>query len=137
MAELLATIAANAAERTVLAMPRSSSSSKITLARAPPMFDGEDKSKWDTWYDTLTDYIGAYESEFDSDKKKVYYTISHLGKSDGSSCPATVWKKNWKARTLKGGLSAFYTVEELIDELEASFKDQNGVQSAHLRLTTT
>ncbi|KAF8217677.1 hypothetical protein K438DRAFT_1952556 [Mycena galopus ATCC 62051] len=102
------------------------------------MFDGKDKSKWETWHDTLTDYIGAYKLEFESDKRKIYYMISLLGKSDGSSCPATIWKRNWKRRTFRGGyLSNLYAFEELIEELEMSFKDQNGVQSAHLRLTTT
>ncbi|KAF8193467.1 hypothetical protein K438DRAFT_1761629 [Mycena galopus ATCC 62051] len=138
MAEMLAQIATNAAEQAVLSMPRSSNGSKISLARMLPMFDGEDKSRWDTWQVALTDYIGAYESEFDSDKRKVYYTISLLEKSDSSSCPVAVWKRNWKKRTVRGGyLSELYTFKELIEELEASFKDQNGMQLAHLHLTTT
>ncbi|KAF8167024.1 hypothetical protein K438DRAFT_1983854 [Mycena galopus ATCC 62051] len=117
MAETLAHIAANTAEQVVLSILRSSNgSSKISLAKALPMFDSEDKSKWETWHDALTDYTGAYESEFDSNKRKVYYMISLLGKSDSSSCPAALY---------------------MFEELQSSFKDQNGVQSAHLCLTTT
>ncbi|KAF8172779.1 hypothetical protein K438DRAFT_1981267 [Mycena galopus ATCC 62051] len=127
IAEILAMVAEHAAQRAVKSIPRSSSSSKISLAKVPPMFDGEDKSKWETWYDALTDYIGAYESDFGTDKRKIYFTISLLGKSDGSPCQATIWKRNWKKRTLREGyLSDFYTFEELKDELELSFKDQNG-----------
>jgi hypothetical protein len=50
-------------------------SSKIVLARTPPMFDGLTKSKWETFAETLSNYIWAYESEFDTDKKKISFTI--------------------------------------------------------------
>jgi hypothetical protein len=41
------------------------SSSKIVLAQVPRSFNGQDKAKWDTFFDALTTYIGAYDSEFD------------------------------------------------------------------------
>ncbi len=53
------------------------------------MFDGSDKSKFDTFLDALSNYIWAYDSEFDSEKKKVAFTISLLGKADGTPCPAS------------------------------------------------
>jgi hypothetical protein len=54
--------------------------------------------------------------------------ISLLGRSDNFPCPAAVWKWNWKP---------YYTFKSFIQELRTSFKDQNGIKTVHLRLTTT
>jgi hypothetical protein len=102
------------------------------------MFDGADKSKWDTWYDALTDYIGVYRQDFYSDERKILYTISLLGRSDNLPSPAAVWKRNWTRRNMPDGdLSPQYNFKSFIWELERSFKDQNGIKTAHLCLTTT
>jgi hypothetical protein len=102
------------------------------------MFDGSDKAKWDTFFDALENYIWAYDSEFDTEKKKIAFTLSLLGRTDGTPSPASNWVRNWKRREMRDrGLSVSYTFEELIEELEQTFKDQNVKQMAHMRLTTT
>jgi hypothetical protein len=102
------------------------------------MFDGSDKSKFDTFLDALANYLWAYDSEFDSEKKKIAFTLSLLGKADATPCPASNWVRNWRKRRLSTGtLPLFYTCSELLEELGETFKDQNVKQSAHLRLTTT
>lgn len=112
-------------------------SSKVILATQPPYFDG-DKSKWNNFYDSLTTYIAAYDTEFDVDKKKIWFTLSFLRKESGADCTASDWVRNWKKRNLTNGvLSTTYTFDSLIRELESAFKDQNLAQIAHAKLTST
>ncbi|KAJ7678409.1 hypothetical protein B0H17DRAFT_1206864 [Mycena rosella] len=54
-------------------------SSKITLAKTPFIFDGNDKSKWNAWIEALKNYMWAYGEEFPSQKAKIAFTISLLG----------------------------------------------------------
>ena len=111
--------------------------SRVTLAVLPSTFNG-DKSKWESFADSLLTYLAAYDDELDTDKKKVFFTISLLRSSDGSGCAAADWVRNWKRRNLQNGtLVATYTFASLFAEMEAAFKDQNLAQVAHLRLTTT
>ncbi len=112
--------------------------SRITLAKLPPSFDGNDKTKWDTWHEKLTTYMGAYKSEFNSEEKKIFFTLSLLGKEDGTPCPASNWARNWKRTHLRyGTFNLGETFEELLDELEKTFKDQNVEKTALLRLLNT
>jgi hypothetical protein len=118
--------------------PRARISSKISYARLPPTFDGSDKAKWDTFNDALSNYIWAYDSEFDSEKKKISFTLSLLGREDGTPSPASNWVRNWRRRHVKDGeLTPLYTFKGLITELKKTFEDRNIRQTAHLRLTTT
>lgn len=120
------------------ALPPRPAASRITLAQVPPSFDGYDKAKWETFFDALTTYIGAYESEFDSERKRIYFTLSLLRAEDGSACPASNWARNWKRSHLRyGTLNLGETFEELVDELEKTFKDQNVKETAFLRLLGT
>ena len=108
----------DAAER-IAANLLGSRSSRISYARMPPMFDGLTKSNWETFVGALSNYIWAYESEFDSDKKKISFTISLLGKEDGSRCPASNWVQNWTRRTLRlGRLRAGYSFDDFVEELD-------------------
>jgi hypothetical protein len=111
--------------------------SKVILATTPPFFNG-DKAKWNNFQDALATYVAAYDNDLDTDKKKVFFTISFLRNEDGSDCLATDWVKNWKKRTFQNGvLPPTYTYLLLLGELEVAFEDQNRAQVAHLRLTTT
>ncbi|KAJ6459183.1 hypothetical protein C8R47DRAFT_1226722 [Mycena vitilis] len=119
-------------------MPPRPASSKITLAKMPPLFDGHDKSRWDTWYDALTTYVAAYGSEFNSEATKIFFTLSLLRDEEGKACPASNWVRNWKRVYLAyGSLHPAATFEALIRELEKTFKDQNVKETAHLRLINT
>lgn len=112
-------------------------SSKVILATTPPFFSGN-KSKWNNFYDSLSTYIAAYDEDLDTNKKKIFFTISFLRNEDGSDCTAADWVRNWKKRTFtNGALPATYTFTTLITELEAAFKDQNLAQIAHAKLTNT
>lgn len=112
-------------------------SSKVILATQPPLFDG-DKSKWNNFYDSVTTYIAAYDTDFDTEKKKIWFTISFLRKENGGDCTASDWVRNWKKRSLNNAvLPATYTFNALIRELESSFKDHNLAQIAHAKLTST
>jgi hypothetical protein len=102
------------------------------------MFDGEDKSKWEIFTGALSNYFWVYENEFDTDKKRIAFTTSLLGKADGSPCPASNWVRNWRKRTLTMGLlKEGYTFEKFVEELDKTFQDQNVAQVAHSRLLTT
>jgi hypothetical protein len=59
-------------------VPRTTTS-RISYARLPHTFDGSDKAKWDTFLEALLNYIWAYEEEFDTEKKKIAFTLSFLG----------------------------------------------------------
>ncbi|KAJ7434175.1 hypothetical protein B0H11DRAFT_2216856 [Mycena galericulata] len=66
-----------------------------------------------------------FQSQFNSEKKKIPFTLSLLGRAD----------RNWRRRKLSHGtLSLTYTFAELIEELEQTSKDQNIKQTAHMRL---
>jgi hypothetical protein len=111
--------------------------SKVVLAAVPPFFTG-DKSQWDNFYDALTTYTAAYETELDTDKKCILFTLSLLRKADGTSCLASDWVRNWKKRNIvAGAFPAAATFATVLQELETAFKDQNLAQVAHLKLTTT
>ncbi|KAJ6554340.1 Nse4 C-terminal-domain-containing protein [Mycena capillaripes] len=112
-------------------------SSKVILATTPPFFNG-DKTKWNNFHDSLSTYIAAYDDELNTNKKKVFFTVSFLRNADGTDCTASDWVRNWKKRTFVNcALPTTYTFDQLIVELEAAFKDQNLAQLAHLKLTTT
>ncbi|KAJ7909311.1 hypothetical protein B0H13DRAFT_2330478 [Mycena leptocephala] len=64
------------------ALPLRPTTSRIVLARMPPCFDGHDKAKWETFADTLTMYLGAYESELDTDQRRIYFVLSLLRSED-------------------------------------------------------
>jgi hypothetical protein len=120
------------------AMPTRPAASKIVLAQTPHAFDGQDKAKWETWWDTLSTYMAAYDSEFDSEKKKIFFTLSLLGNKEGSACPASNWVRNWKrAHMSYGSLRVGETFEELVDELKETFEDKNVQQTALVRLMNT
>jgi hypothetical protein len=111
-------------------LPQSSApraySSRITLAHTPPMFNALTKSKWDTFFKTLDNYLWAYKSKFDMDKKKISFTISLMGKEDGTLCPASNWVRNWRRRTLcLRVLRARYIFAHLVQKLDQTFQDQN------------
>jgi hypothetical protein len=115
----------------------SSPSHKIILATLPPFFNG-DKAKWENFADSLGTYLAAYDEEFDTDKKKVFFTLSLLRNADGSSCSAVDWVRNWKRQNLAfGALPASYKFETMVGEMKAAFEDVNLMQMAHLKLTTT
>ena len=117
---------------------RGPTTSRISYARLPPMFDGSDKAKWDTFLDALLNYIWAYDSEFDSENKKIAFTLSLLGRTDGTPSPASNWVRNWRRREMRDrDLSVSYSFEDLVQELGRTFMDQNVKQMAHMRLTTT
>jgi hypothetical protein len=119
-------------------MPLRTSSSRITLAKMLPSLDGTDKSQWDTWYKKLTMYTGAYHSEFDSEEKKIFFTLLLLGKEGGSPCPASNWAQNWKYTHLHyGSLNLGETLEQLLKELESAFKNQNVKETTLLHLINT
>lgn len=119
-------------------MPQRPASSKIVLAKTPPLFDGNDKSRWDTWYDALTTYVAAYGSEFNSEATKIFFTLSLLRDEDGKACPASNWVRNWKRTYIvSGSLYPTATFAGLVQELERTFKDQNVKETAHLRLINT
>lgn len=101
--------------------------SKIILAATPPYFDGNNKSKWDTWNDALTTYIWAYKKEFVDDETKIIFTISLLGSKDGAPTPASNWVRNWRRRNIDEDvdLPSEYTFKEFCKELGKTFKDQN------------
>lgn len=115
------------------------SSSRITLASLPPHFDGNDKSKWDTWKDALGNYIWAYEAEFRTPKTKIAFTISLLGSKDGTPSPASNWVRNWRKRVLDEDdeLPEGYSFKGFLDDLGRTFRDHNVRQTAYIRLTTT
>lgn len=69
--------------------------SKNVLAQVPPPFDSHNKAKWETFHNTLTAYVAAYELDFDSDRK-IFFTLSLLWKGDGTVCPVSNWVQNWK-----------------------------------------
>jgi hypothetical protein len=52
-------------------------SSIVVLTTLPPYFD-RTKSKWDDFAELLSTYIAAYDTDLDTDKKKVFFTISFL-----------------------------------------------------------
>ncbi|KAJ7435700.1 hypothetical protein B0H11DRAFT_1901486 [Mycena galericulata] len=84
-------------------------STKVILANPPPFFNGN-KTKWSNFHDTLSTYIAAYDDELDTQKKRVFFTISFLRNEDGSDCLAADWVRNWKKRTFSAGaLPATYT----------------------------
>lgn len=113
-------------------------SSKVALAEKPPRFTGEDKTKWANFVEALSTYFWVYETEFASDKNKIAFTLSLLGKADGATCPASNWARNWRKRNLRlGTLSPGYTFEEFVAELDKTFEDQNVAQTAHMRLVST
>lgn len=113
-------------------------SSKIVLAETPPHFDGNDKSRWESWYDTLSTYMAAYGSEFDSEHKKIFFTLSLLRDKERKACPASNWARNYKRQTLQyGSLVPQATFAGLIKELEKTFKDRNVKETAHVRLMNT
>ena len=121
-------------------------SSKVSLAKQPSCFDGT-KSQWNNFRDQLLTYLGAYDDELDTDKKRVFFTISYLRSEENKPCMAADWVRNWKQRTLVNGVTLpianaaagtpGYTFDQLLTELDAAFKDQNLAQSAHVRLTST
>lgn len=112
--------------------------SKIALAEKPPRFDGEDKTKWENFTQTLSTYFWVYEAEFSSDKSRIAYTLSLLGRADGANCPASNWARNWRKRNLHMGvLKTGYTFEKFAEELDKTFEDRNVAQTAHMRLVTT
>jgi hypothetical protein len=112
--------------------------SKVALAEKPPRFDGEDKSKWENFTQALSTYFWVYEMEFASDKNKIAYTLSLLGRSDGANCPASNWAQNWRKRNLRlGHIRSGYTFVEFVKELDKTFEDQNVAQTAHMRLMNT
>jgi hypothetical protein len=120
---------------TFQALPPRLTTSEITLAWMPPCFDGHDKAKWETFGDALTTYMGAYESEFDSDKKRIFFVLSLLRAEDGTNCPASNWARNWKRINLL--LPIGYTFLDFIEEIEKTFQDQNVKETASLRLLGT
>jgi hypothetical protein len=120
------------------ALPSRPTTSKITLARMPPCFDSHDKAKWETFGDALTTYMGAYESEFDSDKKRIFFVLSLLRAEDGTNCPASNWARNWKRTHMRyGSLNAGKTFRDFIEDLEKMFEDQNVKGIVFLRLLGT
>jgi hypothetical protein len=80
----------------------------------------------------------VYEAEFASDKNKIAYTLSLLGRADGANCPASNWARNWRKRNLRlGQIRLGYTFAEFVEELDKTFEDQNVAQTAHMCLVTT
>ncbi|KAJ7704569.1 hypothetical protein B0H17DRAFT_1193777 [Mycena rosella] len=98
---------------------RSFQTSKITLATMPPHFDGVGKSKWDTWHETLKNYMWAYSKEFATPKAKIAFTISLLGSKDGTPTPARVLDEDNEE------LPEGYSFKKFLDDLSRTFKDQN------------
>jgi len=128
--------AAVAAAVAALAAPARSSSSKIVLAKTPAVFDGTNKAEFETWLDNLSTYIGAYESEFDAESKRMFFTLSLLRREDGKACPASIWARNFKRSQMReDALPASW--EEFLTELKATFQDRNVRETAHLRLIQT
>jgi hypothetical protein len=104
----------------------------------PPCFDGHDKAKWETFADTLTMYLGAYESELDTDQRRIYFVLSLLRSEDGSNCPASNWARNWKRSHMSyGSLNRGETFLDFIQELEKTFQDQNVKETVFLCLLGT
>ncbi|KAJ6615947.1 hypothetical protein B0H10DRAFT_2219958 [Mycena sp. CBHHK59/15] len=102
------------------------------------MFDGNDKSKFETWCDTLDNYVWAYASEFNTEKKKIAFTVSLLGREDGARCPASNWVRNWKKKARREiAFEENCNSQEFMEDLAETFADGNGTQTAHMRLTTT
>jgi len=130
--------AAVAAAVAALATPARppSSSSKIVLAKTPAVFDGTNKAEFETWLDSLSTYIGAYESEFDAESKRMLFTLSLLRREDGKACPASIWARNFKRSQMReDAIPASW--EEFLVELKATFQDRNVRETAHLRLIQT
>jgi hypothetical protein len=104
----------------------------------PPCFDGHDKAKWETFRDALSTYLGAYESELDTDKKRIFFDLSLLRAEDGTNCPASNWARNWKRSHMSyGSLNLGETFLDFIEELEKTFQDQNIKETVFLRLLGT
>ena len=91
------------------------------------------------FWDALSTYLGAYQSEFDTDKKIIFFTLSLLRAEDGTACPASNWARNWKRSHLQHGfvLPPHETFADFIQELEKTFVDQNVKETAFLRLLNT
>jgi hypothetical protein len=104
----------------------------------PPCFDGHDKAKWEAFGDALTTYMGAYESELQSDSQKIFFVLSLLRSEDGANCPASNWARNWKRTNMRyGSLNVGTTFQDFIEDLEKTFQDQNVKETAFLRLLGT
>lgn len=128
--------AAVAAAVAALATTPRPSSSKIVLAKTPAVFDGTDKAEFETWLDTLSTYMGAYESEFDQESKRMFFTLSLLRREDGKACPASIWARNFKRSQMREDARTA-SWNEFLTELKATFQDRNVRETAHLRLIQT
>ncbi|KAJ7858281.1 hypothetical protein B0H14DRAFT_3447410 [Mycena olivaceomarginata] len=77
---------------------------KVVLSQTPMCFDGT-KSQWDNFRDQLLTYLGAYNDELDTHKKRVPFIISYLWSEDGKPCMAADWVHNWKKQVLINGVT--------------------------------
>ncbi|KAJ7348007.1 hypothetical protein DFH08DRAFT_808775 [Mycena albidolilacea] len=121
-------------------------STKVALARTLTCFNGT-KSQWDNFRDQLLMYLGVYNDKLNTNKRQVFFTISHLWSEDNKLCVAVDWAHNWIKGVLVNGVTlpkddpvthtGAYTFDHLLAELDAVFKDQNLAQSVHVCLMST
>ena len=105
----------------------------------PAVFDGKDKSQWESWSDSVFNYFEAYEHEFTTDKKKILFTSSLLRVKDNSPCPAADWLWVWKRTNTDPNtrfLLATVTWDTFFTSLRDKFEDQTIANNALVKLQT-